>query len=244
MHGYRSSRHEFGMYDRLAETLCNMGIAMVRLDFPGNNDSQEPFINCTLQNMHTDVDTVVKYICEKFNFYPSVIGLLGYSMGGMTSLTYLEKLQDTPAAVALWAPGVNLREAVERSWSLPYGSVPQMLKKADEDGTIIFSDQWADTTVSRELLFDMLCASPLQNLRMYEGNVLVIGGENDTALRPLDFHIAYHTAIHARHKEALFLDGKDHDLGSAWGDPAMEDREAINQVITKTANFFKNSFTI
>ena len=90
----------------------------------------------------------------------------------------------------------------------------------------------------------MLCASPLQNLRMYEGNVLVIGGENDTALRPLDFHIAYHTAIHARHKEALFLDGKDHDLGSAWGDPAMEDREAINQVITKTANFFKNSFTI
>lgn len=42
-HGHGGGRQEGGGFERLAKALADAGILTIRMDFPGNGDSKEPF---------------------------------------------------------------------------------------------------------------------------------------------------------------------------------------------------------
>lgn len=237
-HGYQSSRHEFGMFDQCAARLAEKGIAMVRLDFPGNNDSKEPFTRCTLKHMHDDVDQVLAYVREEIGLTCEKVGFLGYSMGGLTALTYMNRTGKEPDALALWSPGVHMRGFLERTYTAAYGGLQKLMERGKADGTVHLVDQWSDTEVSYELILDMVCENPLQRLRDYKGEFFLVGGESDTILKSEDFHLADLAAVNARSKKTLFLNGTDHDLGSAWGNEETADQAAVEQVLSGTVQFF------
>ena len=65
-HGFCATRHENGTYVMLAERLSDAGIATIRCDFPGCNESKENHkFNC-LENDMDNLETMLDYMKQNF----------------------------------------------------------------------------------------------------------------------------------------------------------------------------------
>ena len=65
-HGFCASRHENGTYVMLSERLAQQGIACIRCDFAGCNDSEESHQFNNLENDMDDIDTLLSYMKENY----------------------------------------------------------------------------------------------------------------------------------------------------------------------------------
>lgn len=102
-HGFCATRHENGTFTMLAETLSNAGIATIRCDFPGCNDSKEDHRYNCLENDMDNLDSIFEYMIKNYSINLNRIGMIGYSMGGKVVLHYTKRRPDIHT-VALWAP--------------------------------------------------------------------------------------------------------------------------------------------
>ena len=77
-HGFCATRHENGTFTMLAEELSNAGIATIRCDFPGCNDSKEDHrFNC-LENDMDNLDSMLEYMIQ--NYFSSCLKLIFISI--------------------------------------------------------------------------------------------------------------------------------------------------------------------
>ena len=109
-HGHGGNRDEGLGFPAVAQKLAELGVASIRMDFPGCGESTEAFTDNVLTNMKADVVAAVEYATTEYNVDPARVGIFGYSMGGRISLELLAEDAYDFAAVGLLAPAADTED--------------------------------------------------------------------------------------------------------------------------------------
>lgn len=108
MHGF-GGRKEGQIFDLIADSLSEHGMASIRFDFNGHGQSEGDFQEMTVPNEIEDAKKVVEYALDLR--YVSSVALVGHSQGGVVAaMTAGELGADVVKAVALLAPAAVLRD--------------------------------------------------------------------------------------------------------------------------------------
>lgn len=232
VHGHGGSRQENGGFTELAALLAEIGIASVRMDFPGCGESTEAFIHNNITNMLHDIDASLAYAIAQPGIDSGRVGILGYSMGGRLAML---SASERYAAMALWAPVAKNgaepmvdylggREAYDRTRAV-----------AKAEGFVRFVTPWgAEQELGWQWFEDMESSSPLTAINDYRGAVLILHGLDDRAVTPDNSEAAEKAASGTRETTLIRLEGADHGFGFFSPDPL-----ARGTVLASTVEFFR-----
>jgi len=109
-HGFRGDKNGSGRAGELAETLCRMGMIVLRFDFSGTGESEGDFADITLSGYITDLTGAVDYAGSLTG---GRIFVLGRSFGGTTAICQAAG-DPRVAAVCAWAAPADLEETFLR----------------------------------------------------------------------------------------------------------------------------------
>lgn len=229
-HGFLGSREESGSFTEVAAGLAENGIASIRLDFPGCNESEDTFMNYTLYNMVDDVNSVLAYAKENAKINEDKIGILGYSMGGRVAVQSLESIDaDT---VVLWAPAVS--DGL---------SAMQLMGNEEELNQIIADSEGKDSAtilawgepvdVAPDFLTQIRDTNPTQILNEYKGNLMFVLGGVDDVVIPEISSAGIEAATNTNITAVTEIPRIGHGLGSYDGD-----MEARKVAVNTTVHFF------
>lgn len=226
-HGFMGSRDEAGGFTEVSEKLAENGIASIRIDFPGCNESEEPTTAYSMKNNTDDVLSAVSYMKENYKINPNKIGMLGYSMGGrITSLVSKEVELNT---IVLWAP------LISKTWegTLEGELLDTKLSEAEKSGNSSIEFFGNDIPISLDLLNDLNSNQSLLNIAEYKGNALLVTGDKDEIVLPSVTDKVAENLGNTAHFESLKIDGVGHGMGIY-----EEDREAQNTLVKSSSDFF------
>ena len=233
VHGHGGTRHENGGFTELASMLAEVGIASVRMDFPGCGDSTEGFTNNNMTNMLQDVEAVFEFAIARPGIDEGRVGILGYSMGGRLAML---AAAEEPAyrATALWAPVAldGAKPMVEY-----FGGKEQYETLRDEalrQGSVSFTTPWGQEQQLGDRFFDDLERSePLKAIASYRGHLLVVHGSADTAVQVENGRIASQAALSTASAELKIIRGAGHGFGFFGAEPDVR-----AEVLGATVDFF------
>ena len=196
---------------KLAETLSKNGFAALRFDFGGCGESEDSEI--TLKNQVDDLKSAINYMRKNGYFN---IGLLGESLGGLTSiLAYDNEIK----ALVLWAP-------VTKSKAPSTIQKEELQQELNERGFIIYQKDGREFMIPKEYLEERQAINQKEILSKIKCPVLIIHGDKDDIV-PL-----------ADSREAMqFLPEKSKLEIIKDGDHKLDDK--MNEVIPLSVNWFK-----
>ncbi|MGX8834291.1 alpha/beta hydrolase family protein [Amedibacillus sp. YH-ame6] len=229
-HGFMGSRDESGSFTEVSQNLAKEGIASIRIDFPGCNESEEAFTDYTIDNMLDDVSTSLEYVKKQTTINEDKIGLLGYSMGGRIASLSLETMDVN--TLVLWAPAASdgLSAGIFMG---DEAFLTQKIEESKESGKATLELWGEEVVVSHEYLVQMRDTNPTKALHAYKGNALIVtGGVDDLILSSVTDKVieaCANTNITAN----LEVPRIGHGLGSY-----DEDLEARKIVVDSTVNFY------
>ncbi len=184
-HGHGGSRQENGGFDGVAEALAIRGIATIRMDFPGCGDSTEPFTENYLSNMISDSNASLAYLLDNYPIDPQRLGIMGYSMGGRIAL-HIGSEDDQPyKAMGLLAPSADWGQEMMVSFLGGQEAFDSLYAEAQsEKGYADFTTQWGQVQqLSLNWFDEMIASRPLENIANYDGDMLVVYGDQDDVVR-------------------------------------------------------------
>lgn len=212
-HGHAGTRHEGGGYVQLAEKLAGLGIASIRMDFPGCGDSQESFTENNLSNMLADLQASRNFADAQAGVDSSRVGILGFSMGGRLA-ALLSEIDPSYKAMVLWAPAVADGVIREREALGGADTYNAMRKKAKETGGAEYTTSFGkDLVLGYRYFTDYEESYPLASLEKYEGRLLVVYGDQDVDVPPEISEAAIEAATNSSEVIRHVLPGVGHDLG-------------------------------
>jgi dipeptidyl aminopeptidase/acylaminoacyl peptidase len=234
-HGHGGTRHENGGFTDLAAMLGDVGIASIRVDFPGCGDSTEAFTHNNITNMLQDLEASLEFALAQPDIDKGRVGIVGYSMGGRLAMLVLGDEPGYSAAV-LWAPvaidghkplfgvfGGEKRYEKLRRYALHHGSV-------------LFKTPWGQEQQLALRFFDENERSmPLSAIARFRGHLLVLHGSADKVIDQDNGRIASQAALSTESAELHIISGAGHDLGFYAQDP---DTRAL--VLERTVAFFRD----
>ncbi|OEK05399.1 alpha/beta hydrolase family protein [Roseivirga misakiensis] len=91
----------------LADHLTKLGIAVLRYDDRGVNESTGTFTEATTADFATDVESAIEYLKTRDDIDPNQIGLIGHSEGGIIAPLVASKSNDVNFIVLLAGTGVS-----------------------------------------------------------------------------------------------------------------------------------------
>ena len=212
-HGHGGTRNEAGGFTRVAEGLAALGVASIRMDFPGCGDSTESFRLNTLGNMLDDIQASRDFALIQSNVDRERVGLFGFSMGGR--LVLLLSAQDKSyKAIATWAPaGANGADS-EVDFLGGSDAYAELRKRAVSEGFVPFTTQWGqDQELSAEWFADMEESRPLDAVREFRGPLLVLYGDRDDVVLPRVTEGVIAAAVKSPDVVRHVVTGADHGLG-------------------------------
>ena len=233
VHGHAGTRQENGAFSELASMLAEVGIASIRMDFPGCGDSTEAFTRNNITTMLQDIEAAFEFAVAQPGIDKGRIGILGYSMGGRLAML---TVADEPAysATVLWAP-VALdggKPMVEY-----FGGKEQYEEVRDEalhKGQVVFTTPWGQEQQLGEKFFDDLERSePLEAISHYRGNLLVLHGSADTVIHVNNGRIASQAALSTASAELNIIRGAGHGFGFFGDEPDVR-----AELLGATVDFF------
>lgn len=86
---------------RIARTLADQGIAVLRFDFTGLGSSEGDFANTTFSSNVSDLEAAAKFLADKHQA-PAL--LIGHSLGGAAVLAVARRLKSVQAVVTIASP--------------------------------------------------------------------------------------------------------------------------------------------
>ena len=233
VHGHGGTRQENGAFTELAAMLAEVGIASIRMDFPGSGDSTEAFTHNNITNMLQDVHASFEFAIAQPGIDKGRVGMLGYSMGGRLAML---TIADEPAysATVLWAP-VALDGA--QAMFEYFGGKDQYEEIRDEAlrrGQVSFTTSWGQEQLLDEEFFDDLERSePLQAIARYRGHLLVVHGSADAAIPVNNGRIASQAALSTASAELRMIKDAGHGFGFFGDEPDVR-----AEVLGATVDFF------
>ena len=232
-HGFKAGRTEDGRFVQVAEELAEYGIMSVMPGFPGCDESEDDFINYTLKNCLDDIDSVYEFVKDEYELDLSRVGMIGYSMGGRLTCLYIREHPEI-SCIGLWtAASYDGFNGSDEFLGIP---LDQMKKEAKEKGYCDFHNGFDDTWI--KLNSDLICQmeelSPVKGLNEFEGNAILVHGDEDITV-PYDVSLrAYEELKCAKDRKLVTVKGADHGFG-AWNDRP----DLSKQLTDATVAFFK-----
>ncbi len=231
-HGHGGSREEGGSFPRVAAELAALGIASIRMDFPGCGDSTESFAENNLSNMLLDLQAARVFAESQVNVDEARVGLLGYSMGGRL-VALLSEIDPSYQVMATWAPAVSNGAERERSGLGSPGDYDTLKKQALEEGSAVYTTQWGtDLELGAQWFTDMEETFPQAALAKFSGPLLVVYGDEDESVPPSISAAAASAATSSSEVVSVVVPTAKHGLGFYTNRPEIAD-----QVVDATVNF-------
>ncbi|MDK2863957.1 MAG: uncharacterized protein PWP37_149 [Thermotogota bacterium] len=202
-------------FPRLSRRLVERGIATVRFDFRGSGDSEGCFEEMSPLTELEDAKEVLGYI-RKQPFYNGMIGIVGYSLGGMVAVL-LGPTEPDVTSMCLWSPAVlNLQ--------LFRDHVKNFDEHLDEEG---FFDV-GGIRISKKFRDGVMSVDASEELARFQGKVLIVHGTNDESV-PFESVRKY-----AERNGFCFhaIEGGDHRFSRY---------EWVEELIDITSNFFNET---
>lgn len=179
-HGFCATRHENGTFTMLAEELSHAGIATIRCDFPGCNDSKEDHrFNC-LENDMDNIDSMMEYMIQNYSIDRNHIGMIGYSMGGKVVLHYTKRHPEIHT-VALWAPAaMNALDGTASGLGDPEWQ-RSSFEIAKKDGVYLYPNDFDGRMIPLSFDFFNQCLNSKANdyFSEYTHNLIMVHGDFD-----------------------------------------------------------------
>ncbi len=231
-HGHGGSREEGGSFPRVAAELAALGVASIRMDFPGCGDSTESFAENNLSNMLLDLQAARVFAEGQIDVDAARVGLLGYSMGGRL-VALLSEIDPSYQVMATWAPAVS--SGAEREQTA-FGSPDEysaMKKQALEEGSFVYTTRWGtELELGAQWFTDMEESFPQAALAKFSGPLLVVYGDADDSVPPSVSAAAANAATNSSEVVSVVIPTAKHGLGFYTNRPEIAD-----QVVEATVNF-------
>ena len=231
-HGHGGSREEGGSFPRVAAELAALGVASIRMDFPGCGDSTESFAENNLSNMLLDLQAARVFAESQMDVDAARVGLLGYSMGGRL-VALLSEIDPSYQVMATWAPAVS--NGAERELTT-FGGPDEyyaMKQQALEEGSVVYTTRWGtNLELGAQWFTDMEETFPQAALAKFSGPLLVVYGDADESVPPSISATAVSAATNSSEVVSVVIPTAKHGLGFYTKRPEIAD-----QVVEATVNF-------
>lgn len=169
-HGFTGNKMDnHFMFVKLARTLCQQGIAVLRFDFLGTGDSDGDFKDMTFKKELAQAKAVVHHVLE-WEWVESLY-ILGFSMGGaiaaLTAAHYAEQVEK----LVLLAPAGHMSTLANRYLELP-------AEKILPNGNIDLNG----FELGRDFIDELSEMNLFETVERYQGPIKIIHGTNDQAV--------------------------------------------------------------
>ncbi len=199
-------------YTQLSRMLEEQGIGTLRMDFLGSGNSDLSFRDMTFENELECACTILNEVLRM----PSTqtVYVLGHSMGGAIASELAKLYPDQISKLCLWAPAFHLPTAVE------YLKGKQAKADYYDHNGFEISDEFVEDILKRDFY---------ENLDIYQNQLMIIHGTNDTTV-PFDISQKYLSLF----KNPVFypIEGATHNF---------DQLEHIQKVLTLTYDFLRDA---
>ena len=228
-HGFCATRHENGAFTMLAEKLAEAGIASIRCDFPGCNDSTESHEFNNLENNMDNLDSLLEYMKEYCDIDEFRVGMVGYSMGGKVVLHYTKRHPEI-GVMGLWAPAAmnGLETGSDSDLGDPV-KTSAWYEIAQRDGVYMYHNSFDERILPLgKDFFEQVINSKAQDyFSAYDGHVILVNGDDDQII-PASL---LQKVADCAHPDADFVHhvvkGANHGFG-AWTNEPHQMEELVN----------------
>ncbi|HNP63986.1 MAG TPA: alpha/beta fold hydrolase [Woeseiaceae bacterium] len=229
-HGHGGTRHESGGYKDVAARLAEIGIASIRMDFPGCGDSRESFIENNVSNMLADILASRDFAINQPGIDRNRVGLFGFSMGGRLVLLLGDRNKEFKA-IATWAPAASNGSGSMISFLGGETEYTRFRQRAAEGGFVSFTTQWGqEQQLGLKWFEDLENSNPLDVTSRFEGSLLVLYGDQDTVVLPAVSEAVIAMAVNTRDVVRHVIAGAGHGLGIYSGE-AGKAENAISETV-------------
>lgn len=218
-HGYMGNKDENGYFyggvhggcsAGVTEQLADLGIASVRMSFPGCGESKESFEFYNNENMISDAEKAYEYVLQTYPVDNDRIGFLGWSNGGRIGALFTERHPEVKV-MALWAPaaanGAAMWPHIMMSSGQDYDKLYDESKKIGK-AEITWPDGHKDY-LGWEFFRQNEEAKPLDALKRYKGEALMIVPDEDEVIPAW----VYRDIIDNTKIKHVTVTGADHSFG-------------------------------
>ncbi len=232
-HGFCATRHENGTFVKLAEKLNAAGIATIRCDFPGCNDSKEDHLFNNLENNMDNLDTLLKAMKERFDIDETRIAAVGYSMGGKVVLHYTQRHPEI-RTLALWAPAAMNGLAGTRGDLGDPQWQARGFQTAQKEGVFLYPNTFDDRIIrlGKEFFEQVLQSRAQDYFQAFTGNVILVHGDQDDIIPPDTLEAIAQSANPKANFVHHVVHGANHGFG-AWTHQEYQ----MDELVEVTADF-------
>jgi len=168
-HGFISNKiGQHQIFVKAARNFCDNGYAVFRFDYPGCGESTGEHKNITLFNQVRETIKVLNFLTTEPLLDTDNIILLGHSFGGCVASLVAGQAKQVKSLI-LWSPVANPLEDI-------VGIVGRELWRQSLDGK---SAIYQGFELGREFFLSLSQMSPLEKIKDFNGNVLIIHGSED-----------------------------------------------------------------
>ena len=235
VHGFSSSKSEYGLYDELARQLSAKGIGVLRIDFPGCGESPEPFTAYTFRNMLDDMETAFDFLNSQQGADPDRFALQGYSMGGRMASLFWNQHPEIKT-ISMWAPGLANGTDLAVSFAGGWEAVFDVIADAKQTGVFHQHDEWGGHEIGYEFFHQALKDYPYEILGRYDGDLFIACGDSDHIIPLNSIRMAVLCAEKAKSVQTCIIPGGDHDFGTGFG-VLKTNAEITEQLLSSTVSF-------
>lgn len=221
-HGHGGSKDEAGGFVSLSTALAKIGVASIRMDFPGCGDSKEDFAaDNNLTNMLDDVNSVKAFLAADERINMNKLGIIGYSMGGRIAMLTAD---ETYKATVLWAPAgtpgpSDMFTFMQLEDQAAFDALYAVAKK---DGKATYTAIFGfEQTLGLRWFDDMLDLDPFAAFGGYSGDVLTLYGDEDIIITPEVALAVSNVASGANSSNLVEVKGADHGFGMYSDEPEI-----------------------
>ena len=168
-HGF-SGRKDGPMFELIADSLMQHGIASIRFDFNGHGESEGDFVNMTVPNEVEDAMKVYEYVRDLR--YVSEVAVVGHSQGGVVAgMLAGQSEPESFAAVVLMAPAAVLRDDAIRGSTM--GATYDPLDPPE------YVQLYGNLRLGREYIRTAFSLPIYETAAKYQGPALIVHGTAD-----------------------------------------------------------------
>ena len=225
LHGFASSADEVGdMYERLAQSLAEAGIASLRIDFRGGGQSSGDFADTTVTSQLEDAVQALEYLQAQEGIDAGRTGVLGFSLGAGVAITLAGDHAEAVKSLAVWS---SIGSFADMNASLGAENVAT----AQNEGSVTVDLGFRTVTLNNAFFESLDTYDVMAQLAKYGGAFLAVGGGQDELARYLP---QLGERATGSPKETILFPDSDHIYRVL-----TEDQTDANAVIRETAEWFK-----
>lgn len=230
VHGFGADRHEGGRFTAVADALAKKGIASIRMDLPGCNESKESFELFAIRNILDDVITCYDHMVSSYDIDQDHMGIVGYSMGGRVATLY-SRINPKIHTMILWAPALTYKMEGLEDFMGGKEELKLMIKKANKENAVVYHDPFGnDKMISKEYFTDMESYDVLQALNQYKHDLLIVMGNKDDIVKPEVIDKALTFINKDCHFNYIYMDHANHGFG-LWDNHPEQSEKLVNSTI-------------